>query len=201
MATTDPRVDAYIERAAAFAQPILAHLRSVVHSGCPAAAETIKWGMPFFMHGGRILANMAAFKQHCSFGFWNGREAAEHCKSDQAMGQFGRITALTDLPPQRELVRIVTEAAALMDAGAKMPRAPKRDATKPSLEMLPKLSAALAHNSAARKTFEGFAPSQQREYIEWIGEAKRAETRTRRLAQTLEWLAEGKPRHWKYQNC
>lgn len=117
MATTDPRVDAYIERATPFARPLLAHLRSAVHAGCPQATETIKWNMPFFMHGDRILAHMAAFTQHCAFGFWKGRAVADQGKAGEAMGQFGRITTLADLPPKRELVGIVKRAVALIDAG------------------------------------------------------------------------------------
>ena len=125
MATTDPRIDAYIEHAAPFAQPILTQLRGAVHAGCPGVVETIKWGMPFYMHGDRILANMAAFKQHCSFRFWNGREAAERGKSDEAMGQFGRLTTLRGLPPRRELVLVVKQAVALIDAGSTRTRAVK----------------------------------------------------------------------------
>ncbi|MEO8058758.1 MAG: YdeI/OmpD-associated family protein [Burkholderiales bacterium] len=201
MATTDPRIDAYIERAAPFAQPILAQLRRAVHGGCPAVVETIKWGMPFYMHGERILANMAAFKQHCSFRFWNGRDAAERGQSDEAMGQFGRITLLSDLPPRRELVRVVKQAVALIDAGGTTTRAaaPRKAAAEPDMPV--EFGQALARHAAARQTFEALSPSQRREYTEWIAEAKRDETRARRLAQALEWLAEGKTRHWKYQNC
>ena len=125
MATTDPRIDAYIEHAAPFAQPVLAHLRAVVHSGCPQVVETIKWSMPFFMHGERNLAHMAAFKQHCAFGFWKGRAVADQGKSGEAMGQFGRLTVLADLPPKRELVATVKRAVARIDADAAAPR-PKR---------------------------------------------------------------------------
>ena len=198
MAARDPRIDAYIERAAPFAQPILAQLRSVVHAGCPDAEETIKWGMPHFLHGGRLFAGMAAFKAHCTFGFWHGRQAADQGKDNEAMGQFGRIERLADLPGKRELTRIVREAVALADAGVKPPRAPKR-AARGELEVPEDLRKALARNAAARRTFEGFSPSHRREYIEWLVEAKREDTRARRLAQTLEQLAAGKSRHWKYQ--
>jgi uncharacterized protein YdeI (YjbR/CyaY-like superfamily) len=201
MAIRDPRIDAYIEKAAPFAQPILTHLRSVVHAGCPNVEESIKWGMPHFLHDGRILAGMAAFKAHCTFGFWHGRQAAAQGKDREAMGQFGRITALADLPGKRELTRIVKEAVALADAGVPPPRAPKSTSPRPELDVPDDLRKALARNAAARKTFEGFSPSHRREYIEWLVEAKREETRKGRLAQTLEWLADGKSRHWKYQNC
>ncbi|MEO8805395.1 MAG: YdeI/OmpD-associated family protein [Burkholderiaceae bacterium] len=199
MATTDPRVDAYIERAAPFAHPILAQLRGAVHSGCPAVVETIKWGMPFYMHADRILANMAAFKQHCSFRFWNGREAAERGKSAEAMGQFGRLTTLRDLPPRRELVLVVKQAVALIDAGTTRTRAAKPRSAAAQPDMPAELAHALARHTLARQTFEALSPSQRREYVDWIVEAKRDETRARRLAQALEWLAEGKSRHWKYQ--
>lgn len=122
MAVKDPRVDAYIEGAVPFAQPLLRVLRTAVHAGCPDVEETIKWRMPFFMHGGRILGHMAAFKQHCALGFWHGRDAADQGKDGEAMGQFGRITCRADLPSAAELKAIVRAVAARMDAGAAAPR-------------------------------------------------------------------------------
>ncbi|RQP22967.1 YdeI/OmpD-associated family protein [Piscinibacter terrae] len=198
MGTTDPRIDAYIAKSADFAQPILTHLRQVVHAACPSVEETIKWGMPNFMYGGKILANMAAFKAHCAFGFWQRDAVAGTGKNNDAMGQFGRIESLKDLPGKAELSRLVKKAAALIDSGEKPRRVPK-SAPKPTPETPDDLLAALKRNAAARKTFEAFAPSHRREYIEWITEAKRPETREKRLAQTLEWLAEGKSRNWKYE--
>jgi len=200
MGTTDPRVDAYIAKSADFAKPILEHLRQVVHGACPDVQETIKWGMPNFMHGGKILANMAAFKAHCAFGFWQRDAVAGTPKDSDAMGQFGRIESLKDLPSKTQLSSLVKKAAALIDSGEKPVRAAKSP-PKPPPVAPEDLLAALARNAAARKTFEAFAPSHRREYIEWITEAKRPETRQKRLAQTVEWLAEGKSRNWKYENC
>ncbi len=193
----DPRVDAYIANAAPFARPILAHLRTTVHGACPQVGESIKWGMPFFVLDGCILANMAAFKQHCAFGFWHGGDRAERGRGDEAMGQFGRITALADLPPVRELKALVRLAAMQAASGAPLPRAPKSGAGRPA--PAPDLAAALARNADARRHFEAFAPSKRREYVDWLTEAKQDATRARRLAQAIEWLAEGKSRHWKYQ--
>jgi uncharacterized protein YdeI (YjbR/CyaY-like superfamily) len=203
MGSKDPRVDAYIHRAAPFAQPILERLRTAVHQGCPNAEETIKWSMPFFMHGDRILANMAAFKQHCTFGFWHGRDAADRGKDNEAMGQFGRITATSDLPPARELKTLVQAAVKRIDeaGGAPRPTQAAKAPPKPALLMPADLEAALAAEAAARKTYEGFPPGKQREYLEWVIEAKRPETRAKRIAQAVEWLAEGKSRHWKHQDC
>lgn len=200
MGTIDPRIDAYIAKSADFAQPILTHLRQVVHSACPEVEETIKWGMPHFMYGGKLMAGMAAFKAHCTFGFWQRDAVAGTGKNDEAMGQFGRITSLKDLPSKAELARLVKKATAFTDSGEKPVRAPKAP-PKPPPETPEDLSAALKRNAAARKTFEAFPPSHRREYIEWITEAKRPETREKRLAQTLEWLAEGKSRNWKYERC
>lgn len=197
MGTHDPRIDAYIAKSADFARPILEHLRKVVHAACPEVEETIKWGMPHFMHGGKILASMAAFKAHCAFGFWQRDAVAGTGRNDEAMGQFGRIESMKDLPGRTELSRLVKKAAALIDSGERPVRVPKA-APKPPPEAPEDLLAALKRNAAARKTFEGFAPSHRREYIEWIVEAKREETRARRLAQTIEWLQEGKSRNWKY---
>ncbi|MDN3922672.1 YdeI/OmpD-associated family protein [Roseateles violae] len=197
----DPRIDAYIEKSADFARPILQLLREQVHRACPETVEAIKWGMPHFLLDGKILAGMAAFKAHCTFGFWQrgaaGDEAAEG-KRSEAMGQYGRIEKLADLPAQRELQRQIKQAAALIRSGAKssLERKPR-----PRLEAPADLLAALAADAKARATFEAFPPGKQRDYIEWITEAKREDTRAKRLAQSVEWLAEGKARHWKYEAC
>lgn len=191
----DARVDAYIERAAPFARPILAHLRGAVHAALPEARETIKWGMPFFELN-KPLCMMAAFKAHCAFGFWKGVEVTG-VASDAAMGQLGRITALADLPPKKTLVAWVRKAAALQReaALAKVPAA--RKPPRP-VEVPPALTKALRSNAPARRAFEAFSPTNRRDYAEWIAEAKTKVTRERRLAQALEWLSEGKPRNWKY---
>ena len=201
-ASKDPRIDAYIAKAAPFAQPILKHLRKIVHAGCPAVTETMKWSMPHFDYKG-IMCGMAAHKQHCSFGFWQRAALALDGKGEDAdgMGQFGRITSIADLPDEKTLIGYVRKAVALKDAGAKLekPAAAKPRAKTASLQVPPYLANALKSNAKARKTWESFSPSHRNEYIEWLNEAKRDETRERRLETTLEWLAEGKSRNWKYQ--
>jgi len=199
MGQPDPRIDAYIARSAEFARPLLTHLRGVIHSACPEVEETLKWGMPSFVYHGRILCGMAAFKQHASFGFWQGAHIVgpDGSKGDEAMGQFGRLTGVKDLPGKRVLSGYVKQAMALIDAGVK--RSSSKSATpKPPVEVPPDLAAALKKNAKARKTFDAFAPSHRREYVEWITEAKREATRLKRVEQTVEWLAEGKQRNWKY---
>lgn len=197
MSRTDARVDAYIAKSAEFAQPILAHLRAVVHAACPQAEEAIKWSMPFFLYQGRILGHMAAFKQHCAFGFWHGEQAAAGQEQLDGMGQYGRITSLKDMPPKRELTAAIKKAMKLIDEGVK-PEWQARRSAQPAPEAPPELAAALKRNAAARRTFESFSPSNKREYVEWITEAKREDTRAKRIAQAVEWMAEGKPRNWKY---
>jgi uncharacterized protein YdeI (YjbR/CyaY-like superfamily) len=201
MGTQDPRIDAYIAKSAAFAKPILTHLRKVVHSACPDVEETMKWSFPHFMYKG-MLCSMASFKEHCAFGFWknslivqNGGKATE-----EAMGQFGRITKLADLPSQAVLSGYIKQAMKLNDDGVKTPARSKP--ARPKEVVVPDdLTAALARNKAAGATFEGFSPSHKREYVEWITEAKTEATRARRLETAMEWMAEGKPRNWKYINC
>ncbi|MEP7044209.1 MAG: YdeI/OmpD-associated family protein [Dokdonella sp.] len=200
MAHTDPRIDAYIAKSATFAQPILTHLRKVLHEACPDIEETIKWGMPFFVLDGRPFANMAAFKQHCAFGFWKGRQVVGDEGSDEAMGQFGRLTNVAELPAKKVLIGYIKKAITQHRANAQAPRA-KPAAPKAAAAVPDDLAAALTKNAKARKTFEAFSPSHRREYIEWITEAKREDTRAKRLATTMEWLAEGKSRNWKYANC
>ncbi len=199
MGKQDPRVDAYIAAAAPFTRPILKSLRKTVHAACPGAQETIKWGFPHFDYRG-MLCSMAAFKAHCAFGFWKASLISGMKLSDEAMGQLGRITKPSELPPEKTLSGWIKQAMKLNEQGTPVPRkvaaGPRPAPTVPA-----DLAAALKKNSAARKTFAGFSPSCKREYIEWITEAKRDETRSKRLATTLEWLAEGKKRNWKYENC
>jgi uncharacterized protein YdeI (YjbR/CyaY-like superfamily) len=195
---TDPRVDAYIARQADFARPILAYLRTALHEACPGGAETIKWGMPSFTYRGKILAHMAAFKAHAAFGYWNDSMLQQEERNRGAMGQFGRITAIDDLPPRDALIDLTRQSMALIDAGAKPSRAMGK---KPPLTVPRDMRAAIDANAAAKTTFDAFPPSCQRDYVEWITEAKRDETRTKRLALAVEWLAEGKRRNWKYESC
>jgi uncharacterized protein YdeI (YjbR/CyaY-like superfamily) len=196
MASRDPRIDVYIAKARPFAQPILKHLRKAVHAGCPDVEETVKWSMPAFSYKGP-MAGMAAFKAHCTFTFWKGSLIEGVPNAAGAMGQFGRIASVEDLPSERTLVKLVKAAAKLNDAGVKAPRAAK--AAKAPVRVPPDLTAALAKNRRAQAAFDAFSPSHRREYVEWITEAKTAATRERRLATALAWIAEGKSRNWKYQ--
>jgi uncharacterized protein YdeI (YjbR/CyaY-like superfamily) len=197
--STDPRIDAYIEKQAAFAQPILAHIRAAVHRACPAAEETLKWSMPAFTYKSKILATMAAFKAHAAFGFWQGREVTGAPEKTSGMGQFGRLTGIADLPPEPELDALIARAAALIDSGAKAPRPVKH--AKTDINMPEDLAAALAENPPAQAALDAFPPSARREYLEWVTSAKQAGTRARRVATTVEQLAEGKRLHWKYEKC
>lgn len=203
MGHRDPRIDAYIAKAAPFAQPILEHVRAVVHEACPEADETIKWGMPSFVYGGGILCGMAAFKAHASFGFWKhalvvGEGGADEGGERVGMGSFGKLTAVRDLPPKKKLVAYVKKAAALNAQGVKAVPARKAASAKPAPVPTPEFAAALRRNKAAGIAFKAFPPSHQREYVDWIAEARREETRDRRIAQAVEWIAEGKQRNWKY---
>jgi len=199
MATKDPRIDAYIAKSADFAKPILKHLRKVVHAGCPEVVETLKWSMPHFDHKG-VMCGMAAFKQHCAFGFWKADLIFERGeRADKSgMGSFGSIKSLADLPNEKTLVGYVKKAAALNEAGIRVPgrTQPKKRAPIPVPDYF---TAALKKNAKARKTFDRLPPSHRREYLEWITEAKREETRNERMATSITWLAEGKSRNWKYQ--
>lgn len=199
MGARDPRVDAYIEAAADFARPILAHLRTVVHAACPGVVETIKWGFPHFEHGG-ILCSMASFREHCAFGFWKGSLVLGAAASgEQAMGQFGRIRSLADLPPDETLRGYVAEAARLNAAGVRPPRGPRKREPGAAVVVPDALARALEAQPAAAAAFAAFSPSQRREYADWVAEAKTDATRARRVATAVEWIAEGKQRNWKYE--
>jgi uncharacterized protein YdeI (YjbR/CyaY-like superfamily) len=196
MGTRDPRIDTYIAKAAPFAQPILAHFREIVHAAVPGVTESVKWSMPAFEYEGP-LCNMAAFKAHCSIGFWKGSLLfPENPRANEAMGHLGRITSIKNLPAKKELIRILKEAARLNEEGVKIERVKKAPAP---VETPPDLTAALKKNAKARKTFDAFPPSHRREYVEWITEAKTEPTRKRRLEQAVEWMSEGKSRNWKYE--
>jgi len=200
MGKRDERIDAYIVKSADFARPILTHLRELVHAACPEIEETWKWSFPHFDYKGTVCS-MAAFKQHCAFGFWKASLMTDPQKilivSREAMGQMGQIKSPEDLPPDDVLIAYIKEAVQLNEKGVKAASKPKT-AEKKELPVPEYFIAALEENSKASETFENFSYSHKKEYVEWLVEAKTEETRNKRLATAVEWLNEGKSRHWKY---
>jgi uncharacterized protein YdeI (YjbR/CyaY-like superfamily) len=194
---TDPRIDEYIEKSAPFARPILKKIRAAVHAGCPEVEETMKWSFPHFMHHG-ILCSMASFKAHCAFGFWKEDLMSGTQGQDGATTtQFGRVTSVKDLPSRTVFLKLVREAARLNEDGVKPPAKLPPDRTK-SVRAPADLLAALRNNPKARAAYDELSPSHKREYIEWITEARRSETRKQRVATAVEWIAEGRIGNWKY---
>ncbi len=195
----EPRIDAYIAKAAPFARPILEKVRERVHAAVPEVEEAMKWSAPGFTLDGKILLMMAAFKAHAALNFWRGQEIGDGSPKAGAMGQLGKLTSVDDLPPDAELDAMIREAAAL----SKKAPAPRKTKHEPRTAPLlhPEFAAALAKAPKARAALDGFPPSAQRDYFEWIAEAKQDGTRQKRIATAIEWLSEGKRRHWKYQNC
>jgi uncharacterized protein YdeI (YjbR/CyaY-like superfamily) len=193
----DPRVDAYIAKAPEFAQPILIHLRALAHKACPDVEESLKWRMPFFSRKG-ILFGMAAFKQHCAIHFWKGKLILGKDRRANGFGNLGKITTLSELPGKQELLRYLKKAAELNESGVK--NAPVK-AAKKSLIVPAYFRTALNQNKKAKTTFDNFSYSHKKEYVTWIAEAKREETREKRLKTALQWLAQGKPQNWKYMKC
>ncbi|MEQ1605516.1 MAG: YdeI/OmpD-associated family protein [Pyrinomonadaceae bacterium] len=201
MPVIDPRVDAYIEKSNDFAKPILRHIRALVHEACPDLTETMKWSFPHFDYKG-MFCSMASFKAHCAFGFWKHSlmDDAALPSEKTAMGSFGRITAIADLPDDETMKSLIIKAIKLNDDGIKVvkakPTAERKEMVVPAI-----LIEALARDEAAAATFEKFPYSKRKDYVEWITDAKSETTREKRLATMIEWLAEGKARHWKYENC
>lgn len=199
MKNTSPEVDRYIEKAAPFAQPILKRIRAAFHAAHPEIEETIKWGFPHFEYRG-VLGNMAAFKKHVTWGFWKAKLMKDPNRILKPVGETSmagtRVTDVSELPPDDVLIAYAREAVRLNEEGVKVER--RRAPASAEAEVPPDLLAALKRSTAARKTFEAFPPSHRREYVQWITEAKQEATRQKRLATTIEWLAEGKPRNWKY---
>ncbi|MEJ7692383.1 YdeI/OmpD-associated family protein [Daejeonella sp.] len=202
MKNQDPRIDEYIANSVSFAQPILIHLRHLIHESCPDVTETMKWSFPHFEYSGEILCSMASFKKHCSFGFWkaslmNDPHNLLQTIGKTAMGSMGQIIDVSDLPSDTILNEYIKEAAQLNREGVKVPSKPKTELKKDSV-VADDIIEALGANPAAMKTFESFSPSNKKEYVEWITGAKTEATRKSRLESAVEWMAEGKIRHWKY---
>jgi len=197
MSTKDKRIDAYISKSQDFTKPILSHLRELVHKACPAVEETIKWGFPHFNYKG-LMCSMASFKQHCAFGFWKATliNDPHHVFAGESMGSFGKITSLEDLPTDKILISYIKQAMALNDEGTKVVK--KSAATKKELVIPDYFKKALIKNNKAKKVFDNFSYSHQKDYVEWITEAKTEETRLKRVKKTLDQLAEGKSLNWKY---
>ena len=200
MPTFDPRIDAYIDKSADFAKPILIHLRELVHKACPDIGETMKWSFPHFDHKGTVCS-MASFKQHCAFGFWKQSllEQDVFPSEKTAMGSFGRITSTKDLPSDKVMIGLIRQAVELNEKGIKI--AKPRPSAKKELVVPKDLASALSKNKAAKAAFDKFSYSHKKEYVQWIEEAKTEPTRNKRLATTVEWLSEGKSKNWKYEKC
>jgi uncharacterized protein YdeI (YjbR/CyaY-like superfamily) len=205
MSSYDAGIDAYIEQSADFARPVLEHLRELIHTTCPDVEETWKWNFPHFMYEGAILCSMAAFKAHCAFGFWKASLMQDtdnvlEIKDREAMGHLGKITSLKDLPKDSILKKYIKAAMKLNEEGVKL--APKKQAVaQKEIEVPAEFAKELKKNKKAEQAFNDFAYSHRREYVMWINEAKTEPTRVKRMAQAIEWLAEGKRRHWKYEQC
>ncbi|HLL99794.1 MAG TPA: YdeI/OmpD-associated family protein [Pyrinomonadaceae bacterium] len=203
MGKRDERIDAYIEKSADFAKPILRHLRELVHRGCPEVEETMKWSFPHFDYKGGILCSAASFKRHCAFGFRKASLLPDADKllarSREAMGQFGQIKSLEDLPPDDVLIGYIKEAARLNEENVKLPSGAQASSEKKEIVVPADVAAALRQNRKASETFENFSRSHKKEYVQWITEAKTVATRDKRLATAIEWLSEGKSKNWKYE--
>lgn len=207
MGKRDARIDAYIAKSAGFAKPILTHLRELIHTACPAVEETWKWSFPHFMYEGEILCSMASFKEHCAFGFWKAAlmqdtDKVLEVKDRAAMGNMGKITSLKDLPKDSVLKKYVKVAMKLNETGAKLPPKSKASEKEKQEWKTPDYFAKeLKKNKKAEKVYNEFTYGKKKEYIEWFEEAKTDATKNKRIAQAMEWIAEGKTRHWKYANC
>jgi uncharacterized protein YdeI (YjbR/CyaY-like superfamily) len=197
------KIDAYIAKAQPFAVPILEMLRQQVLASCPDAEQALKWGMPHFLYRGKILCNMASFKAHATFGFHHGALVTGGTDGRmEAMGDLGKITSVDALPNAKTMAGWIDKARKLIDADVKPPHLEGRGKhAKPEIAMVPAFQAALDGNATAKAVYGNFSPSAAREYLEWIADAKREETRDKRIAQAIIWIAEGKKRNWKYESC
>lgn len=204
MAIRDKRIDAYIKKAEPFARPVLIKLRELVHRANPEVTEEIKWGMPAFTYKGPYCG-MASFKKHAVFLFWKhklikdpkGYLAERSSEGGEAMGNLGRITGISDLPPDRVLLDFLKQAKKLNDENIKVEKKPANK--KPEIAIPDYFENALKKNKTAARHFDTFPPSARKEYIQWLLEAKTETTRENRLETAMEWISEGKRRNWKYR--
>jgi uncharacterized protein YdeI (YjbR/CyaY-like superfamily) len=196
-------IDAYINKAADFAKPILARIRDLVHAACPDVEEKMKWSFPHFDYKGEMMCSMAAFKQHAVMSFWKAAlmkdpVLVENARSETSMGHLGRMGSIKDLPSDKKMISYIKEAMMLNDKGIKLPS--KAKSTEKKTIVVPDyFIKALKKNKTAWKTFDAFAYSHKKEYVEWITEAKTEETRNKRMTSAIEMIAEGKSKNWKYQ--
>jgi uncharacterized protein YdeI (YjbR/CyaY-like superfamily) len=198
MATKDKKIDQYIVKAQPFAQPILRHLRELVHKTCPEVEEKMKWSFPHFDYKGQMMCSMASFKQHAAFGFWKTsliKDPKKILSNTEGMGSLGKITSVKDLPSDTVLTGFIKQAMKLNEEGTTVAK-PKPK--KVEFEMPEDLTKALKKNKAAQIVFDGFSPSNKRDYATWISDAKSEATRKKRLDTAIEWMSEGKIRNWKY---
>lgn len=205
MKSKDKRVDDYISKSSDFAKPVLKHLRELVHKASPDVQETMKWSFPHFDYQNEMMCSMAAFKQHCTFGFWKASvmkdpENILTLKDRNAMGHLGQIKSLQDLPSDKVLIKYIKEAVKLNKEGVKLPSKAKSPETK-TIEVPDYFKNILKKNKKAEKTFEDFSYSHKKEYVQWITEAKTEETKQKRICTAIEWLSEGKKKNWKYEKC
>jgi uncharacterized protein YdeI (YjbR/CyaY-like superfamily) len=203
MGYKEPRVDLYISKAAEFARPVLIHFRKLVHTACPDVEEKIKWGFPHFDYKG-MMCSMASFKQHSAFTFWKAslmkdKTLVNNAKSESAMGHYGKITSLKDLPSDKKIIAHIKEAMMLNEKGIKLPLKKSTSSTK-EIDIPDYFLRQLKNSKKAHTNFLAFSSSHKREYVEWINEAKTEATRNKRIKKAIEWLAEGKSRNWKYVN-
>lgn len=203
MKNTNKAIDVYIEKSAAFAKPILNHVRQLVHQACPEVEEKMKWSFPHFDYKNEMMCSMASFKAHCAVNFWKAAlmkdsTLIENARSEISMGHLGRITTLKDLPADKKMLAFIKEAMELNDKGIKLPAKPKTIERK-ELVVPAYFQQVIDKNKKAKATWENYAYSHKKEYVEWITEAKSAATRNKRMETALEWIAEGKDRNWKYK--
>ncbi|MDP2385854.1 MAG: YdeI/OmpD-associated family protein [Bacteroidota bacterium] len=203
MTKKDKRIDAYIAKSADFAKPILTHIRGLIHTACPEVEETMKWSFPHFDYKGTMMCSMASFKQHCAFSFWKASlmkdadKLVGMAKTEVSMGHLGRITSVKDLPSDKKMIAYIKEAMKLNNDGVKLPSKVKA-VVKTEMEIPTWFATVLKRDTKAKNQFDAFTPGKRKEYIEWLVDAKTEATREKRLETALEWIAEGKHRHWKY---
>ncbi|MEO6539116.1 MAG: YdeI/OmpD-associated family protein [Ferruginibacter sp.] len=195
-------IDAYISKSAAFAQPVLNHIRDLVHSTCPEVEEKMKWSFPHFDYKGEMMCSMAAFKHHAVLGFWKAAlmkdsSLLQKARSEESMGHFGKITSVNELPPDKKLIAYIKEAMKLNNLGIKLPSKPK-SSEKKDIIVPDYFATALSKNKKAAEIFDAFSPSHKKEYVEWITGAKTEETKVKRMARAIETMTEGKSLNWKY---
>src|SRR5438270_1264994 len=167
-------------------RPILVRLRRIFRQASPKLEEAIKWGVPCYLFKGPV-GGFAAYKQHVSWGLWKSRALndPEGLLGRGVSVMAGKITKVSEIPPAAKIIALIEQVIALNEAGIKSPKPPEP-------ELPADFAAAMKKAGKAARHYAAFTPARKWQYVNWVTQAKRAETRAKRIEIAVERIGEGK---------